>query len=322
MSNITPITGWLLNAVAEIDLERPGLIGHVLRCTPERRHTIAAYLSVERPAMSFETVADLGAFLCGERHEAILNAAWPIVPVGLRGALARAGDQPHPRRFYGYLHGLLCDGSRPEARILVSQLTRVDPLHLQIARSLPQQARTARLVEAIGDRAIADDITSFVTAATAAGADRDAMVAALRDAANVEAVRSWAKRWALRLRFPESPVPPAQGYAPILCAADLKAAALRFRNCMVSYIANIMEERSSFAIVTHEGDEAIVHLAYEQEQWLIDDVYGMSNSNPSKSVRDQAERYLAEHGIRYGRSRRPLDRPWSSLRRLSRVMEF
>lgn len=321
MVEVTAFGGWLLRVSADIDLEHPGFLGHLLRCGSERRHVIAAYLSRERPMSVFSSASAVGAFLTEASHDAILEAAFGDVPHGLRSALGRAGNQPYSRRYYAYLYSLLSSASRPEMRFVIRHLTRVNPTRLKLARCLPREARTARLVETLRHLPIARDINRLVVLMSAVGLDRTAMITALGKITSEEQVSAWAFRWASKLPLPEHPVPSAPFYSPIQNASDLQARAREFRNCMGGYITTVLERESAFAVITAGVDEAVVHLVRSHGCWTLEDVYAPRNRSPSSAITAKAQAYLRDHGIANRPEESRSSREWACLRRLTRAYD-
>ena len=322
MDSITPFAGWLLRHAVEIDDACPGLTVHLLRASAERRHVIAAYLSRQKPFRRFNAVADLGYFLMNAGHDEILNAAFGRVPSGLRAALGRAGPTPHRKRYYGYLHALLTSEARPEMMRLLQSLKRTDPKLLLIARALPPGARNPELVRAVQRTDTARDLARLVDLMERAGCDRTAMLAALAKATTMDDIRSWARRWAFKLNFPDHPVPATETYSPICRADDLRKLAVRYRNCARNYLTDVLDGQSAFATVSSGLEAAVVHLVCQNGQWWLDDIYGSRNAAPSKGVIEMTQSYLAGHGI-FSLSKQPSNtRKWSCLRRFTGHFDY
>ena len=322
MNPITPISGWLLFKAVEIDAAHPGFAGHILRCSTERRHVIAAYLSRRMHVLRFETEGELGAFLSCASHDEILRAAFTSVPVGYRKALGRGGHQPYIRRYYTYLHALMSSDRRPSMLRLIPHLPKVNPTRLRVARALPADLRQPNLVMALKDQRIARDVADLIQLLQEAGSDRKAMVRSIAVVESFGELRDWARRWAFRVQLPAHPVPHGDGYTPVQTGEELKRLALRHRNCARNYLANTLEERSAFAIVYQGKSEAVVHLIREADGWVLDDLYGIENSEPDAELVQRAETHLARHGIsRRGQRPRP-ERRWSALRSIAGHMDY
>lgn len=322
MTIITPFSGWLLIRAVEIDAEFAGFAGHMLRCSSERRHVIAAYLSRCTPALGFETVAAMGAFLSSASHDRILLAAFRSVPMGYRGALGRGGGQPYPRRHYAYLHALMSTDRRPSMTRLIPNLPTVNPTRLRVARAMPADLRVASLVMAIKDPRLARELGDLVNLLEQSGSDRQAMVRSIAGIKTFSELRVWARRWAFRVQLPAHPVPSTEWYRPIRSGEDLKKMALRQRNCLRNYLANALEERSAFAVVSHGKLEATVHLIREGTRWVLEDVYGIENSQPDPELAQRTTAHLARHGIAPRGQRARPHRRWAALRTIAGHMDF
>ncbi|MDH7975703.1 hypothetical protein QH494_26250 [Sphingomonas sp. AR_OL41] len=322
MTSITPIVGWLLDRVVEIDSYCPGFAGHLLRASRERRHVVAAYLAVDAPHLAFESVATLGAFITTARHDDIQRAAFEHVPEGYRGAISRGGAQIYPRSHYRYLFRLMSGSSRPATKRVIPMLSRVNPTRLRVARVLSEELQIAPVVMALKSVEAARDLNALVELLTEAGADRSAMIEALESLGDMGDVRKFAQRWAFRVRLPHHPVPATDGYQPIDDAAQLRSTALQYRNCMRNYVGNALEGRSAFAVVAGETAEAIVHIVRENGVWLLDAFYSRDNISPNRALVDHWTAYLGSHGILARDDRRRSVRRWASLRRLAGHFDY
>lgn len=319
--NIKSISGWALDRACEIDASSPGFLGSLFRSSSERRHVIFAYLSARSPATKFADDTSLGAFLAGACHDEILSAAFSSVPRGLRTCLARSGDRPHPRRHYRYLTALLASDRRRSMCDIVRRLGLVTPDALQIIRALPDALRDVRLVSALRSVDDARDVACLYRLLISSGVQEVALKQALSTIRTMADVRRLASSWSQRVTFPVHPVPGAPGYEPITNGAMLKEAAIRLRNCSRNYIPRIMEQRSSFAIIKHNGAEAMVHLIRDGDGWELDCIYAPGNCRPEAALRSWAESYLAKHGLMQ-RARRTVEREWSCMRRLAGHLDF
>jgi len=322
MAKITPFGGWLLQRSVEIDEHFPGFSGHMHRCSSERRHVIAAYLSSGISAQNAGSLTEMGRFLTHSSHDDILHAAFKSLPKGYRGALARGGPQPYARRHYRYLHALMTSDLRASITRLIQHLPRVNPARLRIARILPPDLRRANIVMAIRDPRTARDLANLLQLLEDAGADRAAMVLALAGIETLSHLSDWARRWAFRIRLPEHPAPAAPGYVPVQTGDELKRIAIRHRNCTRNYLANALERRSAFAVVVEGKGEAVVHLIRERGAWTLDDVYGPGNSAPAPNLVTLATIHLAKHGIGPRGQRPRSQNRWGALRRIAGHLDY
>ena len=102
MSEPATHSPWVLSLAIEIDEHCPGFCGEFFRASIERRQVFTAYLSAKPPTPVEMT--EVGNFLLSADHRSILSCAYPDVPLGLRGALRRAGRAAHEHRFYSLLY--------------------------------------------------------------------------------------------------------------------------------------------------------------------------------------------------------------------------
>lgn len=316
-----PFSGWVLEASLALDNKCPGFCGHILRASHERRHVISAYLSMAKPARPFDCDRARGVFLMTAGHDEIIAAAFRDPSPRMRSALSRGGSQPYNRRYYPYLHALLTSKHRPATLRAIRSLERVNPTRLRIARALPSNLQHASLIEVLQSADQARDLAKLVQMIVTAGADEKAVTGALRLLRKGEDIRRFARRWSLRVRFPDHPVPPREGYLPIQDGISLDQMARSFANCSRSYTANLLEGRSAFAVVTVDDDSAVVHLVQHSGKWFLEDIYGPRNDDPAAAVVSWATEYLAAAGV----SRRHVYRAtgeWACLRRLAGQFAF
>ena len=316
MTAMNSVSGWLLDRVVQIDVSAPGLAGAMFRCSTERRQVVASYLSLEQPHQKFESEAALGSFLVEARHGEILRAAFGSVPEGMRGALRRAGSRAHPRRFYGYLHEILASESRAAIRALIPYLACVNPSILQRSRALPSDLLSPTLVSALKNSVTAREVSRLVDLLEGAGVDRAAMCRVLSSAKKMDEVIAFASTWSFRAELPAHPVPKTDFYDPIEHASDLKCIASKYRNCMRSMLANVLDGRSAFALIRIDEAEAVAHLVNHQGSWQLLEVCGPNNKPPTAALLAQATNYLKGHGIERRHRFRSDASKWQPLRRL------
>lgn len=316
MGKYTAFSGWMLDQVIQIDADFAGFAGHVLRASTVRRHVIAAYLSRQRPHKQFESLGEVGRFLASARHDEILAAAFNTPSPRLRSLLARAGSQPYARHHYLYVHSLLKSEQRRKTQRLVRTLNPVNPTRLKIARVLPESLQWAPLVEALRSVEQARDLARLVSQLTCSGVDQSSMIAALRLARKPEDIRRFARKWSMKATFPAHPVARCDHYSPVENGEQLVSVARAFRNCARTYVAHILDGRSSFATVSLGNHQAVVHLTRKTTRWTLEDIYGSNNDQPdAKLVEWTTRRLAAANIVRHHEAR--ADGEWDCLRRLA-----
>ena len=313
--SIAPIAGWALNCIVGIDEHHPGFAGHVLRASPERRQVVAAFLSVSRPCAEFSSDNERGAFLIHATHDAILLAAYGEVPSGLRRALGRAGQTPHPRRFYFYLYAMLSSAKRQAFDKIIRRMPAIDLDRLRIVRVLPSDLQRNNIVSHITSVSDARDLCAYVSLLAEHNVSRSALIDAIACAPSRDAITHVARRWTLKAQLPVHPVPATCSYRPISTGEELRRTALRYRNCMRMYVVNVLERRSSFALFRYGDEEGIVHLAADEGGWELERLYGHRNAAFGSGFRLEAEAYLRQHHIRLN-ARSSTKRPLDPIRRM------
>ena len=319
---IVSMKGWLLDRAAEIDQDVAGFCGHVLRASSERRQVIAAYLSVGQRSDMRTTNEDVGTFLMSASHGAALAAAFGSVPPGLRGALRKAGPQPHRRKFYRYLHLLLTAPSRADLTWVITSSEQVNPSTLSILRALPADLRRPSALAAVESVRDARDLSRLLALLSEHGVCRTAMADAFATVATRRGVATFAHRWSMKANLPNHPVPASANYHPVERADQLRRLATRYRNCARNYVPNALEERSAFAEFIYGEAAAIIHLVQEGGRWRLDRCYGRNNLPPRPEVREAARTYLAQFGIEKRRRGIGREAKWAPLRRLAGHHDF
>jgi hypothetical protein len=266
---------WALERILELDQNSPGLAGVYLRASDERRHTIAAYLSVIGPT-KFRADVEIGLLRSGT-HKSILQAAFGAVPKGLRRSLARAGRETHDPRFYRYLHALLCGKDARRTREVLAFQPKLDLPLLRASRIIPEEIGTPALVTLHRSVEQARQTAHIFRLMCDNGVDRKALAQSLREATTKsELLRTW-QRWVERLHFPPPPLPEDGSYTPIINAGELKRAALSYRNCMRGFLVDILEGRAAFATFSGSQQSVIVHLRRRADRWFFDGAHSRGN---------------------------------------------
>jgi hypothetical protein len=285
---------WALDAILELDFLFPSLAGAYLRASNERRQVMCAYLAARKP--DAEISVDAAELLLLGTHAEILRAAYGSVPTGIRRALARSGPVACGQDFYGLLYDVL---SRPEhAKVvpLVQRLPTLTATKLKIALMLPADLRHPRLVTCMDHVEQASDLITVTNLMEHAGLDRSDFVRALT-ASGVTSMSNVVERWTLRLPFPPSPLPACNAYQPIHSGSELRRAALRYRNCSRSYLADALAGNTAFGEFHVNGEAVLVHLDKRDGMWLYCSSHGFRNRAVAQSVGEAAQEYAARYGI-------------------------
>ena len=322
MTETKNLSGWMLDCIADLDLYCPGFAGYYLRSGAERRQVIAAAMSL-RPLPSTDAAkSELATFLIGARHRTILLSTFDEVPAGFRGALGRSGHQPHPRQFYRRLHAMLLRPAHKRIVPTIAQMPTIDPISLRIARLLPAEICSAKMVDIIDSEAMASDVASLIDLLAANGIDRNALTAAISRVTSGPSLAELWKRWSRKAVFPTSPVPRSECYQPISTGAELHQLGLRYHNCAERYVAAALDQLSSFGEFSHGGKTAVVHLRQEGGRWRAEDILAAHNRCVTSQLQTAALDHLSNFGVE-GRPKRAAEASqWEVLRRLTRTHMF
>lgn len=291
--------------MSQLDLHCPGFAGHFLRASDERRQVIAAYLAMKRHHQSdgrcgeYKSAREqeIARFLSSANHFNILKAAFASVPKGLRGALSRAGSQPHKPRFYFLLVHLLRGQRRPALAKAIQRLRRIDLRSLEIACVLPAELLHTDMVSRVRDRTEARNIAAAVGLLRCHVSDKVAFASALRALCRRGDMQDFFAKWVLKCEFARSPIPASDNYRPIEDGSTLARKALEYRNCSRSYAADLLEGSVSLAEYVTEHGSAIIYLQQRDGVWLLDDVYARRNRDVDPRLRSDAVEYLRSRGI-------------------------
>lgn len=317
LDTISPLRGWMLNLSVALDAYFPGFAGSYLRASDERRQVIAAYCAGW--AYDDTLLRDVADFLISARHKAILQAAFGEIPAGLRGALAKAGGQPHDRRFYPTLYRFLAAPRHARVAAAVRQMPALDFPRLRILNMLPEEVCAPNVVEAVRDVSTAKDVVRLIELLVSHGIDRQALGTAISSVSNGRQLTRLWDRWAARCPLPASPVKASAGYRPVETADDLRRLARRYRNCAARYVPEALEGTSAFGeILPADGQPGVVvHLRHRADGWEIDGLFLKHNGRPNPDQREHACDFLHAAGVKRRETANVPEGEWSSLRRLT-----
>lgn len=314
---LTAQNDWALEQILEMDRELPGMAGHFLRASSERRHVIAAYLAATKGEPRAKSTAN---FLKEARHTAILAAAYGQVPHGLRGALRRCGAEIQPLCFYGELSAIFI-ADHKLGRLLMN-LEEVSATRMAIAQRLPVQMRSAKMVMLMRDINEAAHVADLFSLFCGAGANADRLANAMLKARSRADITGIWRNSLEDLVFQAGPLGISDVYFPVSSARQLKRTALGYRNCARRYLTNCLEGTDSFAVFKASGQKLVVHLRQRSGHWVLDDIYAMANGRVHPEARSEAVAYLARHGIRQHIKKRRTAGKWEPLREVMGRWEF
>jgi hypothetical protein len=294
MHSVSPIAGWALDAIAHLDGYWPGLAGHFLRASDERRQVIAAFVAAVR--IEADEAAVAGEFLAAADHRTILHLAYGDVPKGLRGALARSGSQPHEPTYYVDLFNILFDPAQHRVAEIIRRLPTLDRTRIDIARLLPPEICFVSVIMRLDDVEEARDLVQAVGIMEERGVSRANLVRALGTSKEAD-LGKVVGRWALAMSFPSNPIPACAGFRPIRNGRELRRVALQYRNCGRRYLTQALEGDNAFGELQHAGSSVLLHLVKRDGVWTYESAYAARNKPVAADVASAAERFAARHGI-------------------------
>ena len=306
---------WSVDLALEIDRAVPGFCGAFLRASGERRQVITAYLAAKPPHQ--EQMADTGRFLLAATHRAILVAAFDEPIARLRGALRRAGDTTHDRRFYLLLRRLLARPRHQQVKPVLARLSSLTTLKLRILHLLPETICHVAVVECIKNLRHAFDLAIAYRLLVSRGVNEAELASAIVRVRDVYGYARVFDKQLLKCNGVVHPVPASEHYRPICSARELQAIARTYHNCARNHLVDLLEEapRRAFAEVIHGGEGAVVHLTREGSQWRLEELVGPRNARVSRAMRSCVHRHLTAHGV-IVTSRDLSASEWTPLRRI------
>jgi hypothetical protein len=256
---------------------------------------IASYLSArEVPCGEERQTAEL---LSTAKHNKILGATYGCIPRGLRGALSRSGAVPHHRAYYAELYGLLSGSSGDHRVAIVRQLDNLDSERLEILEALPADLCRPRIVTALVDMDDARNLAGAVKLMSERGVNRPALCSVLSTSPSRASLGKTVLRWAETIRFPTPPIAACAGYTPIVTGRQLRAAALRFRNCARGYHFSVIAGEYAFGELTSAGQSVLLVFHRRPGYWCLDDTYRLRNRPLPPEMIDTAKAFACRHGV-------------------------
>lgn len=307
---------WAIDLVVEIDRHCPGICGEFFRMSDERRQVIGAFLAAKPPVEA--RMAEIGRFLITSSHDAILSAAYEIVPQGFRGALRRSGVV-QKRPYYALLFRLLATPEHNQVTKCVVGLASLDFARLLIIQKLPASICRSNVVGVLNKPSEAGDVVTAMRLLVARGVSEEALAQSIRQVQDASEMCRAFRNALLKANAPTHPIPAVGGYFPIRSVQELYSISREFRNCLRSYATSFVDEASThaFAVVRVAAGRSVVHLTREGERWNLEGLYAPGNGCPPSQVRDWVKGYLVSHGVgvedRYVRK----SCEWDSVRRLT-----
>lgn len=318
MTAITPITGWTLDVIVAYDEVCPGLAGHYLRASDERRQVIAAFLSNIDPDRDCQNA--IGEYLSRADHRSILTRAFRHIPEGFRRALAKSGPQPHDAAYYRDLYDALSHGLSHVVTAIM-RVTRLNVERLEIIKTLPSDLCDSRIIERVKDVEQAHDLIAVLDLFEERAGNRKRLVGALL--ASRGPLETVIRRWCRRIEYLDHPIAECVGYLPIRDGVALHEAARRYQNCSRNYsVAGLTGENAFGEFIALDGRRALLCFDKSEGAWTLEGVYARRNREVPADLAAQAREFVRDHGIRdrwnssgsgddIGRALRRLIQPYS-----------
>lgn len=292
--------------------------------TPERRQVVfavaargwldhpEAIVAQLAPARLHESRAALSELLITHDLRGLTRAAFGHCPDGYLGGLRRVGPDAFslPETYEKYF-ALFSDPALLNRRKVAQHVgsfteAKIEML-LEIDAALLHVGFFARLSSIEEVRAI-----NSALAAVRSVSDREheaALVAAATDGGEDRKVEQFITAWIKRCRFPGLPfeADPEFGVFPIQDAGRLLMKSIQYRNCArgLHRVVDAIAGRSAYVVYEPNGQPTAMALLYRLTNggWLVEGVYGVSNSRVPAEVQRPFRAWLESRGVT------SLDRP-------------
>lgn len=226
----------------------------------------------------------------------IASAYVPDAPPGFVEALRRCVGQEWTANEYRQLLGLLRQDEAAKVLRHTAAITRDFVVALAV---LPDELRRPRIAAQVSVRFVADLVARG--ARRVAGDDARELA---RLADRIERARSPQGLFRMLIdaigleQLAPPPIPGADWFVPIATAAAIKAAALKFENCLLGRVPLLLRGKAAYYEVV--GDEpAIVEIVRDVEGlWVVGEVRGHANRDISQALWVRIRAHLEAHGAR------------------------
>lgn len=272
----------------------PAPHGAFLVASAERRHLICLALIGREP-----TAAALEPALTAPTKEAI-RALLADAPEGLERALRRMGEEAWPEAAYRQLLVVLADPFR--ARI-VNHAQALDPESVVGTANLPSVvARACGGRLKVGEAQARLLCEAFEAVVRRVGPERaEAVAARWGRAGSVKQLFEWAAEDILS-DVPTPPFPTAEGLKLLATKGEIREAAIRYRNCLRSYLAEAVSGESVF-FEWLGPPAAIVQVSRDPVfGWRLSEVRGHNNETVAAEYRPAILSALRSMGVGIGPS--------------------
>lgn len=337
MQNISPASGWALDAACFLDLCSPGFAGHFLRAGLQTRHAIAACLT-QQPWLSFDLTSDralaeaanvatyveCARFLQSSTPDEIIVRAFDLeaVPNGLMGALARATTIVHEPAYYSLLRLLFLDPHSSAVRVIRLTSRKIDFDLLRVISHLDAKFHHPPLVDSLRTP---DEAKDFVAAwnliLERSEVTEGELLRAMRQAVRSNSVAGFLTSFAMKIAFPPNPIQDCERYRSVKSGDDLNEVARRFRNCSRNYFTQLADGQCALAeFQPSQGKTVIIMLRQSGGRAYLDGVHATRNDHVPSGTKREAEEFVFARGIE-PKMRGSKAGPWGALRRLGAIAE-
>jgi hypothetical protein len=268
---------------------------YLLTETSRRQVWYACFAANDETSIIQQNPAALRHALVHCSNKELLKRAFGNAPPGFVNALGKMGVSAQKPSVYLALHRLL--SSDPSFRHPLSHLKRIDARQIKMSEALgPKFARPNILAILHGGadaRAVGAALQCFLDHGLIS--ERDLMLR-LRRVKKLGELSMLIDRIYCTIEFPKPPIRASSDCRAICSAEEQARAARRFRNCLRTFIPEVIRGEMYF-YVWHGDEPAVIQLRPERPfGWLVNEIWGIQNRTISRDCRDTIQRHFKQAG--------------------------
>ena len=222
------------------------------------------------------------------------------VPPGFVNALGKMGVSAQKTSCYVALFRLL--QANPLFRHSLSHMSRIDERQIRMIEALGPKFARPNIIAILHGRSDAHAVGAALQCFLDHGLISESeLMLRLRRVRKLGELSMLIDRIYCTIEFPEPPISASSGCRAICSADELACVSRRFRNCLRTYIPDVI--RGEMYFYEWSGDEpAVIRLTAERPfGWLVGEIWGIQNRNVSRHCREE----ICDHFKQAGAHCRP-----------------
>lgn len=294
--------GFMLDAILRLDEHRAGFLRFLHSASALRRQGVfmaLTELNWERPEEFASWIARsseqpewkdanpysvIASGLMALRVREIIHAVFGATPQGLVGALSRCGDDPLHEFTYTVLHALHDDPKNRARAKLLRHANEIDDDLVQVVWRLPPALLRPEVLDQISSP---EQIDSYNPALQLIRrlhpniTDND-LALSFTQMPRGATLSHWVARWLERAEclVTAFPYQGDENVRPLVSSAQMRQAAIRYRNCLRDKIGSVALGRTIYYEHIGFGGAVAEVKALSSGHWMLDGIYGPANRRP------------------------------------------